>query len=270
MKRCPTCNRTFNDDSLSFCLDDGTPLAFEGSGPDSEATLVSPSPRPPDAPGMRDTQAYNQLPGRPTYFGSQGAGTPSYVPPPKRKAWPWVLAIVLLVLFALGVIVVAAVVIPQLNHSSSNGNSSPSPSPIASPSDEPVPSPVESPSAKESDVPTDADEVQSAISDLEDQWTEANWKGDKTTLERILADDYRGGPTHHGKQEYIRELRPETNVKSWDIDDLDVTLKGDRVIARGVLIQETNTGTQTYRFTDTFVWRDHRWQAIASVATRVE
>ena len=27
MKRCPTCNRTYTDASLNFCLEDGTPLA---------------------------------------------------------------------------------------------------------------------------------------------------------------------------------------------------------------------------------------------------
>ncbi len=26
MKRCPTCNKTFTDQNLSFCIDDGTPL----------------------------------------------------------------------------------------------------------------------------------------------------------------------------------------------------------------------------------------------------
>src|ERR671923_6125 len=26
MKRCPTCNRTYSDLSLNFCLEDGTPL----------------------------------------------------------------------------------------------------------------------------------------------------------------------------------------------------------------------------------------------------
>ena len=40
MKRCPKCRRRYSDDSLSFCLDDGFPLAPE---PDSDPTLISPS-----------------------------------------------------------------------------------------------------------------------------------------------------------------------------------------------------------------------------------
>ena len=40
MKRCPTCGRDYNDDSLSFCLDDGSELLF-GPGPtDEPATAV--------------------------------------------------------------------------------------------------------------------------------------------------------------------------------------------------------------------------------------
>ena len=47
MKRCPTCKRSFEDDTLSFCLEDGTPLVTEaGVRGDSQETLVS--PRPPE------------------------------------------------------------------------------------------------------------------------------------------------------------------------------------------------------------------------------
>lgn len=43
MKRCRTCNRTYTDDSLNYCLDDGSLLS---AAPDPEATLVV-----PNAPG---------------------------------------------------------------------------------------------------------------------------------------------------------------------------------------------------------------------------
>src|SRR5260370_32729369 len=42
MKRCPQCNRTYTDDALSFCLDDGSPLA---AAPDPSATVQYPQPR---------------------------------------------------------------------------------------------------------------------------------------------------------------------------------------------------------------------------------
>jgi hypothetical protein len=40
MKRCPKCRRRYSDDSLNFCLDDGSTLFAE---PDSDPTLISPT-----------------------------------------------------------------------------------------------------------------------------------------------------------------------------------------------------------------------------------
>ena len=40
MKRCPSCKRRYSDDSLNFCLDDGSTLFAE---PDSEPTLIAPT-----------------------------------------------------------------------------------------------------------------------------------------------------------------------------------------------------------------------------------
>src|SRR5437016_1972744 len=42
MRRCPACNRTYTDQTLSFCIDDGTPLVSI-SAPAEETTVVSPS-----------------------------------------------------------------------------------------------------------------------------------------------------------------------------------------------------------------------------------
>ena len=42
MKQCPTCTRTYADDTLAFCLDDGTPLIVSH---DPQATLVMHPPR---------------------------------------------------------------------------------------------------------------------------------------------------------------------------------------------------------------------------------
>ena len=44
MKRCPTCTRTFLDEHLSYCTDDGTPLVLQeqSSSFDPQATVVTP------------------------------------------------------------------------------------------------------------------------------------------------------------------------------------------------------------------------------------
>ena len=47
MKQCPTCSRTYADDTLRFCLDDGSALI---SGFDPQATLRIPSMRATDIP----------------------------------------------------------------------------------------------------------------------------------------------------------------------------------------------------------------------------
>ncbi len=160
MKRCPTCNRTFDDETLSFCLDDGTPLVRDAGGrADSQETLVSPSPTGNILPS---TQIYGHLSGKATINASQFNPPPAHVfaPPPKqRRTWPWVVGILAIVLVVIGGIVIAAVVIPPLMLDSRNQN---------------------------------------------------------------RAQD------------------------------------------------ETASGTEVYEFTDTFVWRDHRWQAVASKNTRVK
>lgn len=46
MKRCPSCQRTYTDDSLKFCLEDGSTLLSESSdATDLPATVIMPDPR---------------------------------------------------------------------------------------------------------------------------------------------------------------------------------------------------------------------------------
>src|SRR5689334_20306899 len=133
MKRCPTCKRTFEDDSLAYCLDDGSPLVPE-TGPDSEATLVSPSPLAPP----------------PTLVAPYPPPVSPVGSAPKRRVWPWV-AGGLLVLFFFVVVIVAAIAIPQIVKKSQNTNRvvvnvpTPEPSETSSPKSEESPSPSEAP-----------------------------------------------------------------------------------------------------------------------------
>src|ERR1051325_10775874 len=78
MKRCPTCNRTYTDVSLNFCLEDGTPLATDGPPVDPNATVRYPAARDTSEPPP--TEIYRPEPAvvspRPT------------APPPPRPAPP--------------------------------------------------------------------------------------------------------------------------------------------------------------------------------------
>jgi hypothetical protein len=254
MKRCPTCKRAFEDDSLAYCLDDGSPLVTE-MGPDSEATLVSPSP-----------PAGAQLP--PTQFAKYEPATAPFGAAPRRRVWPWVVG-GLAVLFFFVIVIVAVIAIPQIVKKSQNSNRVVINVPTPEPSETSSPTPEESPSSP-SEAPTDEDEVQTQLTDLEKRWTQANLDGDKTAIEQILADEYSGGDPPHNKRQYIDELKPDTAVKSWELEDLSVDLNGDRATMTGYLKQVTNDGNEVYSFTDQFVWRDGRWQATASRTVRVK
>ena len=56
MKRCPECGRDYNDDSMSYCLDDGSELLFGPATTDEPATAILSEP-PALAGGQFDSEA---------------------------------------------------------------------------------------------------------------------------------------------------------------------------------------------------------------------
>src|SRR5436189_5522779 len=53
MKQCPHCRRTYTDESLNYCLDDGAELVY-GPGEDERATAVFPSEKYPSGPQISE------------------------------------------------------------------------------------------------------------------------------------------------------------------------------------------------------------------------
>ncbi|MEO7659674.1 MAG: tetratricopeptide repeat protein [Pyrinomonadaceae bacterium] len=53
MKRCPVCGRNYNDDSMSFCLDDGSELLFGPASRDEPATALIDITTPPGEAATR-------------------------------------------------------------------------------------------------------------------------------------------------------------------------------------------------------------------------
>jgi hypothetical protein len=121
MKRCPQCNRTYSDDALSFCLDDGSPLvsATAPSSFDPGATVQYPQ--------SRETSP------QPTMVYGGGQTPPPSTPPPvwspmppmtpqKRSVWPWILGIgAVLAFMGIGVFIL---IIALASMSSNNDNNS--------------------------------------------------------------------------------------------------------------------------------------------------
>lgn len=304
MKSCPTCNRTFTDASLSFCIEDGTPLVNAATPPaDSEATIVgAPTTRSgggASAAGSRQGEAPNDW------------QAPAYQPPgqfsppaTKRRAWPWVVGIVVLLLIGVvGIGIAAAIVIPSMiraagEERNSNGNTNSAGNLNAnrnanvdsnSNSNTNTNSLIgngnlndnASPNANSNantglatEAPTDEHEVLADLTALEKEWTEANFAADKKKLARILADDYVGtdaSGTIQGKREYLRDIKPE-KVAEWEFRELGVTLKGDRATLKGKMQLQRDDDDEELilQFTDKFVWRDNRWQAVASEVSRAK
>ena len=95
MKRCPTCSRVYDDDSLRFCLDDGTNLVERSPAESVPTTLVLPATEAP-VPTMKQTSPPDVPPlhERP---GPTGAAAPR-----KRNVLLWVIIAALLVPFVAG------------------------------------------------------------------------------------------------------------------------------------------------------------------------
>ncbi|MGH9908321.1 MAG: nuclear transport factor 2 family protein [Pyrinomonadaceae bacterium] len=283
MKRCPTCNKTYSDPSLSFCIDDGTPLITVITPPD-ETTLVTPAP----SEGSQGNQVYKPRDWQPSDY-----QPPSFQVPPdgstKRKAWPWVLGILVVVTLGLvGVGIAAVMIVPRFMAGGSNENRSAET--VERRSDSNTNSNANVPGSNsnlednqeeigdaDDDMakppPTDADQVLADLTEMEHEWTVANINADKRQLDRILADDYVGTSSdgkNQGKAEYLRTIERDTNIQEWDFEDLKVNLKGDRATLTGVIKLKLQDREAAFKFTDKFVWREGRWQAVSSEVSRIE
>jgi hypothetical protein len=196
---------------------------------------------------------------------------PTYGPESKARAvWPWIVGLAAIGLFMIIGIAIVVAFAPSLMRTSNDNHPAPTPTPSSKRGDlTGTPTPKTSP-PKNDEAPTDSDVVLAQLRKLEGDWTEANIKGDKDALERILADEYEGGEESHTKREYIDNLEPQESVESWDLQDLTVDQNGNQATVHGYLKEKTKDANEVFEFTDKFVWRDGRWQATGSEANRVK
>jgi hypothetical protein len=91
MKRCPSCNRTYTDTSLNFCLEDGTPLVLGAPPVDPNATIRYSSPR--DTAEPPPTEIYRPEPPQPRQPAPPPPQWTPIAPPVQKKSnavW-WIL-----------------------------------------------------------------------------------------------------------------------------------------------------------------------------------
>lgn len=86
MKRCPTCNNTFDDAYLSYCTIDGTVLVEASARLESQETAIHREPpatlvMPPPRPTEYIAQARN-APKPPPPYGWANESPPAWTPPP--------------------------------------------------------------------------------------------------------------------------------------------------------------------------------------------
>ena len=131
MKRCPTCNRTYTDLSLNFCLEDGTPLTSDVPGADPNATLRYPPARDTSEPPP--TEIYRPAtsppprpapppPPFPQPQPEQWSPTPTVPPRKKSNAVWWILGgLAALVVIGVG-LVVMIIALASLSSNTNNSN----------------------------------------------------------------------------------------------------------------------------------------------------
>src|SRR5215510_6710155 len=111
---------------------------------------------------------------------------------------------------------------------------------------------------------------------LEREWAEAFKNRDKAALERILADDViftdEEGQVY-SKAQYIEAVTQVIEVDSYVVDDHMVRVYGDTGIVSGCwtgkMTIDGKDASGAFRYTDTFVKRQGRWQITASQDTRI-
>jgi len=281
VKRCPTCNKTFTDRNLSFCIEDGTPLVPVDNSPD-EVTVVSPSAR--DAADRSAGPSSGPDEGTIPPYQPPGSYASPGVPPRKRRIWPWILGLLLVLLLVIvGMGAVAWFYFQPLKYVTANTNTSDananvdrgdSNSNLSNSNSNSIDQNQNDGSneTEETPAPTDQTEVLADLTNLEHEWTVANINADKKKLLRILADDYVGTSAgrSQGKAEYLSTIKRDTEIDKWEFEDLKVSLEGDRATLTGILRQTYPDREDAYRFADKFVWRDGRWQATGSEVTAMK
>lgn len=122
-----------------------------------------------------------------------------------------------------------------------------------------------------------ASSVEETLMQIERDWTAALIKADVAAVERIQAPDW---PLTDEYGELKTRAQSNAELKSGDqkyqssvINDLKVRVFGDTAIVHGLSTDKSrfkgkDTSSQ-YRWTDVFVKREGRWQAVATHVSRV-
>lgn len=120
---------------------------------------------------------------------------------------------------------------------------------------------------------TDTEQAKAAITHLEDQWLNALNTANVDLIAGILADDFARPAPDSGQfvtkadlLSYYRSHLKPISPDQRQIDDMTVSVYGTTVIARGKVIRSSADGHVISKllFTDVFVQRNGKWQAVSA------
>ena len=116
-----------------------------------------------------------------------------------------------------------------------------------------------------------------ALMQIERDWATAAAANDAAGLDTLMADEYVGNTDGRltPKKQAIADVKSgASKVSSADASDLTVFVSGDRASVHGLWTEKsTLNGKDTsgqFRFTDTFIKRDGRWQAVTTFSTKLK
>ena len=119
--------------------------------------------------------------------------------------------------------------------------------------------------------------AEQALIQLERDWEQANKKNDVAALERILAPEFvttdSDGRLMTRDQFFARRQSGQVTFTAYTQDDYKVRVIGEMAVVTGRSIvngrRDGKDWSEQNRWTDTFVRRNGRWQAVATHSSRV-
>jgi ketosteroid isomerase-like protein len=123
----------------------------------------------------------------------------------------------------------------------------------------------------------DKNSVTQTLLQIEHDWSEADTHKDAAALNRILADDWMGidfeGTLLTKPQALAGIDSGSGSLESTVLGDMKVRIYGTTAIVTGTDTEKSEyhgkDSSGKYLWTDVFVLRDGRWQAVSSQSTRV-
>jgi hypothetical protein len=121
------------------------------------------------------------------------------------------------------------------------------------------------------------DSAEQILIQMELEWSQADVKKDAVALNRILAEDWMGidfKGTVMTKADVLRDLHSDaTATESTEVREMKVRIFGNTGLVTGTEIEKSQyqgkDSSGAYIWTDVFVLRNGRWQAVASQSTKL-